>query len=599
MREGLSDDGMAGALLDEPAVDHQAWDQGADTGVGSGPDEMPDPGPDWPPDTIPVFLWPEEVLRQALRGAPGPRLARVVAEAIDLAGNLGPHPEAHADPGVPGDALGTGPLADLSDDALGDLMIASGRLQSWSAGIQARVLAERSTRESHPLAHNSLVGQVTNELVVTEPEASEVVVRAESGTQHPTVIQALLAGRIDARKAHTLLRSAAQLTVAERTEAINRFLPQAPRRTWRWLQARMLTFAKNRHGAAETTNTETARRSVHVDRAENDMGWLSAYLPATDAAAVWGVVDDMAHQLRHTTGEDRTLSQLRADSLTGIVTGRLLPADRLTPTETDTTGISDATSDATADVADSPVCTCGGRAPVVQQIVQEIVRPVRVTPTRPVVRVTIPASALLGLDDAPGHLAGYGPIPAETARIIAQDATWQRLLTDPVTGILTDYSTTTYQPGKVLRAAVEARDETCTFGWCDTAATGCDLDHIQPFDHHKNDDPVRDSNNTGGAPGQTRAQNLQPLCRKHHLLKTHAGWGVVRDPLTGITTWTTPTGRTHTRPPTVLDTHIEIDEIDPDTSHDLTLRALTGKHLPRPYRTTEPGAISGADEPPF
>ncbi|PUB21626.1 hypothetical protein C8K30_114169, partial [Promicromonospora sp. AC04] len=420
-----------------------------------------------------------------------------------------------------------------------------------------------------------------------------------------------------------------------------------------------------------TAKAEAQRRSVQLDRAENDMGWLTAYLPATDVAAVWGVVDDMAHQLRHTTGEDRTLSQLRADSLTGIITGRLLPADRFTDTA-DGTGIDtgtdggtttdgvvhpdgdgdpdgDGSADAGADApaatsapagsdappgtdgstdhetergidgteianvnsdgadrdggAHIPVCTCGGRAPVVQQVVQETVQVVRITPTRPVVRVTIPASVLLSLDDAPGNLDGYGPIPAETARLIATDATWQRLLTDPVTGILTDYSTTTYQPGKVLRGAVEARDGTCTFGWCDTPANRCDLDHIEPFDHDH--DPATFP---PGTPGQTRAQNLQPLCRKHHLLKTHAGWGVVRDPTTGITTWTTPTGRTHTRPPTVLDTHINLDQIDPDTSHDLTLQALTGQRLPRQYTTTEPGAVpadptnadpANPDQPPF
>jgi hypothetical protein len=223
----------------------------------------------------------------------------------------------------------------------------------------------------------------------------------------------------------------------------------------------------------------------------------------------------------------------------------------------------------------------------VQEVVQEVVQAVRITPTRPVVRVTIPATALLGLDDAPGELAGYGPVPADTARTIATDATWQRLLTDPVTGILTDYSTTTYQPGKTLRTAIETRDGTCTFLWgCDTPATRCDLDHIVPFDHHH--DPA---SQPPGTPGQTRAHNLQPLCRKHHLLKTHAGWDVVRDPTTGITTWTTPTGRTYTRQPTVLDTHIDLDEIDPDTSHDLTLHALTGQHLPRSYQRTEPGAV--------
>jgi hypothetical protein len=213
-----------------------------------------------------------------------------------------------------------------------------------------------------------------------------------------------------------------------------------------------------------------------------------------------------------------------------------------------------------------------------------------------------------------GHLTGFGPIPAETARIIATDATWQRLLTDPVTGILRDYSTTTYQPGKTLRAAIEARDATCTFPCCDTPAERCDLDHIQPFDHHhKNTNNSKGSATTGR--GQTNAHNLHALCRKHHLLKTHADWNIIRNPDTGITTWTTPTGRTHTRPPTVLDTHIDLDEIDPDTSHDLSLRALTGQRLPRTYSTTEPGSVPNhptdsasptgstahahPDEPPF
>jgi hypothetical protein len=566
---------MSRVLMDHEAVQAEAVSE--DRG-----------GRDLPPSGVPVSLWPVEVLQRALSGATGAQLARVVAEATDR--ESGPDLD---------------PLADLPDDVLGDLVVACGRLQSWAAGLQARVVAERAARETDPLAHGSLVGQVTGELVVTEAEATEVVVRAESGAQHPTVIAALTAGRIDVRKAHTLLRSAAQLTVAERAEAIARFLPQAPRRTWKWLQTRMLAFAKARRGAAETARAEAERRCVQLDRAENDMGWLAAYLPAVDAAAVWGVVDDMAHQLRHVAGEDRTLGQLRADCLTGIVTGRLLPADRFTDagrpgdgtdagavaTRTRTrTRTRTETETAGAEVG-APVCPCGGRAPVVPESVQETTQVVRITPTRPVVRVTIPATALLGLDDAPGYLAGFGPVPAETARLIAQDATWQRLLTDPGTGVLTDYSTTTYQPGRVLRAAVQARDETCVFLTCDAPAEWNDLDHIVPFDHDADA-----ADRPPGTPGQTRAHNLQPLCRKHHLLKTHAGWGVVRDPATGITTWTTPTGRTHTRPPTVLDTHVELDQIDPETSHDLTVRALTGRRLPRGYRSggSGPGSAPAA-----
>jgi hypothetical protein len=514
MREGLPDDGMAGALLDGSGRDHddvlppgeppddvppderwfeEAWtawatveQAGRDSAQYANSDTESGTGAWLPSDNVPVALWPEEVLRQALTGVRGARLARVVGEATDVDGNL----DCGEASGLPGSRV----LDELSDDALGDLVTACGRLQSWAAGIQARVVAERAARESHALAHNSLVAQVTSELVVTETEAGEVVVRAESGAQHPTVIAALVAGRIDVRKAHTLLRSAALLTVTERAEAITRFLPQAPRRTWKWLQTRMLAFAKDRHSAGESAKAEAQRRCVQLDRAENDMGWLSAYLPATDAAAVWGVVDDMAHQLRHVAGEGRTLNQLRADSLTGIITGRLLPGDRCTDdTEPDDTGAGTGTGDeidtgttaddgndgtnTRTDSGNTPLCTCGGRAPV-----QQSVQPVRITPTRPVVRVTVPASALLGLDDAPGHLAGFGPIPADTARLIAQDATWQRLLTDPVTGILTDYSTTTYQPGKVLRAAVQARDETCMFLTCDTPANWDDLDHIVPFD---------------------------------------------------------------------------------------------------------------------
>jgi hypothetical protein len=614
MAEGRHDDGIAGEVLDDPFRD-DGWQVPHGVAANALADAV---GPDWPPDAVPIALWPVETLRRALTEAPGAQLARVVAETVDRATELDPDR-----------------LAELSDDALGDLVVACGRMQSWMAGVQARVVAERSARESHALAHNSLVGQVTGELVVTEPEAVDVAVRAESGARHPSVIAALVAGRIDVRRAQVLLRSAAQLTVAERTEAIERFLPQAPRHTWKWLQTRMLAFAKARHGAAETAKAEARRRCVQLDRAENDMGWLSAYLPAADAAAVWGVVDDMAHQLRHATGEDRTLGQLRADSLTGIITGRLLPADRFTVTETSTEpstgpsaepstelaaetrenaadgdpngyaeGGANSGSSGGTDGGNTPACTCGGRTPV-----REIVQPVRIVPTRPVVRVTIPASALLGLDQAPGHLDGYGPVPAETARVIATDATWQRLLTDPVTGILTDYSTTTYQPGKVLRAAVEARDGTCTFLWgCDLPASRCDLDHIQPFDHKDRNNHGGESRSRGGDDqrGQTNADNLHALCRKHHLLKTHAGWGIVRDPETAITTWTTPTGRVHTRPPTVLDTHIELDKVDPATSHDLSLRALTGQRLPRRYATTEAGTTPTSptvppdlSEPPF
>ena len=38
-----------------------------------------------------------------------------------------------------------------------------------------------------------------------------------------------------------------------------------------------------------------------------------------------------------------------------------------------------------------------------------------------------PASTLLGLDDDPCELTGYGPIPADLGRRIAANGTWRRL----------------------------------------------------------------------------------------------------------------------------------------------------------------------------
>jgi hypothetical protein len=51
---------------------------------------------------------------------------------------------------------------------------------------------------------------------------------------------------------------------------------------------------------------------------------------------------------------------------------------------------------------------------------------------RPAINVTVPISTLLGRDNQPAHLDGYGPITAALARRLAADptGTWRRLVTD-------------------------------------------------------------------------------------------------------------------------------------------------------------------------
>jgi hypothetical protein len=481
-------------------------------------------------------------------------------------------------------------VAGLKDEVLLDVAARWQEVVSWATAMQSRALGEIGRRRSWTEEHNAAAAEISARLRVPQGEANKHLARGAGLAEHPQVLTALRDAVIDLAKADILLRSGNPLSTEEREEAITRYLPQAPDHTRRWLRDKMNEFANRLHGKAEVTKHAVTRRAVFLDPADNAMAWISANLPATDAAAVWDAIEQAAHALRRAPGAARTLAQARADALVAITTGRLIvpPEARCGPTPTDTsensqngtTGKSGTSTTSTSGSGEHTVggapedsalprttvpasgCTCGGCTCDGASV--------RVIPVKPQIRITVPASMLLGADDAPGHLDTYGPIPADLAAQIATDATWQRLVTDPLTGVLTDYSTTTYQPGKVLRQAVIARDETCGFLQCDRQARWSDLDHIVPFDHDL--DP---KSQPPGTPGQTRAQNLQPLCRAHHLAKTHHGWTPVRDPATGITTWTAPTGHTYTRPPTTV----------ADPTHGPEPTGITGPTAPAPDTT--------------
>jgi hypothetical protein len=539
-------------------------------------------------------------------------------------------------------------VADTDDAELLDVAARWQDVISWATAMQSRALGEIGRRRGWTEEHNAAAAEISARLRVPQDEANKHLARGAGLAEHPPVADALHQGLIDVAKADILLRSGNPLTTEERAQAIALYLPQAPDHTRRWLRDKMNQFATDLKGTKETAKHARSRRAVFLDPADNAMAWLSANLPATDAAAVWDAIEQAAHALRRAPGGTRTLAQARADALVAITTGRIIvpPHPECAPTDgpatdgsataapaatasattgsaktgsaTDASGtdasVAGSATDGSGTVAPAPEgsaddgprsatdtsgaagsgaaglgaagpdgpalprttvpatgctcggCTCGGTA-------------IRVIPVKPQIRITITATTLLGLDNHPGHLHGYGPIPADVAAQIATDATWHRLLTDPTTGILTDYSTTTYQPGKLLRQAVTARDQTCTFPQCDRPAHFADLDHIHPFDHTLDPNTL-----PPGTPGQTRATNLQPLCRAHHLAKTHHGWEPVRDPATGTTTWTAPTGHVYFRPAT------QTGHISNDTTSltDDTRARLGQPPLTKPLTTSHP-----------
>jgi hypothetical protein len=145
------------------------------------------------------------------------------------------------------------------------------------------------------------------------------------------------------------------------------------------------------------------------------------------------------------------------------------------------------------------------------------------------INVTMSAETLLRLSEAPGELAGYGPIPAEVARELAADGQWRRWLFEP-TGRLADVGGRTYRPSAGLDRYVRGRDRTCRFPTCTVPAERCDLDHTLAF--HTED-------------GETTAGNLVVLCRHHHRLKHETDWSYAAQP-NGDVVWTAPSGRSYT-----------------------------------------------------
>ncbi|MBO0609233.1 HNH endonuclease signature motif containing protein [Myceligenerans salitolerans] len=535
------------------------------------------------------------------------RLAPGVALATVLDRLTGPEPSATAH--------GESALDALADDGLRAVVAAWDRVASWARAAQARVARELMARTDGPLARDSVAGEIAAELHATTGEAWQIAMRGEGTGQYPALADALATGRVDAKKADTFLRAGADLTPEERGQAIDDLLPAAPRRTWKWISERMNARAATLHGAKARRREVIDRCNVWAEQAGPGRGRIVADLPVTDAARTFNAIQAAAKTLKDTPGERRPLGALRAAAFTALTTGRLvLPSPGDSPGD-DSLGEDplreDPLQDGSRDTGDPPAEPPRLVEPVLDtDLVPVPDDPYGVHLTGPApdrapgpgtghatgtrlrvidvpasVHVTVPAGMLLDPDDAtPGILDGFGPIPADHAARIAADGTWRRLLTDPASGVLTDYSTRTYAPGVTLRAAVTARDRTCTFPGCDRpAATGgrpaLDLDHIEPFD--------KDHRCRPGERGQTRADNLHPLCRRHHNLKTHANWQVTRDPDTGTTRWTAPTGAAAVVEPTIVDPVIRYG-----LAHGMTLAA------PPEPSTTPPGKELPAHGPP-
>jgi hypothetical protein len=166
------------------------------------------------------------------------------------------------------------------------------------------------------------------------------------------------------------------------------------------------------------------------------MAGLEARLSAADAAAVFGVIDELAHAAR-SPQDSRSIDQLRADALVDVI---------LRPTDA----------------------------------------PDRVRYT---INLTVPANVLVGAagidtvaDAAAAAFTGAG-IDSDLVRAVAADAIWRRILTDPIDGAVVDADPRRYRPSRRPADHIRARDQHCRWPGCRQAAQRADIDHTIPAEN--------------------------------------------------------------------------------------------------------------------
>jgi hypothetical protein len=290
----------------------------------------------------------------------------------------------------------------------------------------------------------------------------------------PHTYAALQAGRVSEHRAMTIARETIWLSREHRALVDAELSPRLETLGDRGVEreTRKLAYRLDPHGYVGRVRGAESDRRVSLRPAPDAMARLTALLPAAQGVAVYAALASAADTAT-AAADGRGRGQLMADTLVQRVTGQAA-ADQV-PVEVD---------------------------------------------------VIIDADTLLGRSDEPAQLAGYGPLPADTAReLIAQpDRVWlRRLFRRPSSGELITMETRRRCFTGGQRRFIQLRDQTCRTPWCDAPIRH--IDHVQP----------------AGAGGPTSVDNGQGLCVACNHAKQAPGWQSTRAPNREVET-ETPTG---------------------------------------------------------
>ncbi len=276
----------------------------------------------------------------------------------------------------------------------------------------------------------SAVEEIAGVLTISSPAAGALVTQSRQLCSLPLAMDALSAGTISWQHAKIIAEETDSLGAAGATALAAHFLNPHPARgaaagelVPSRFRARVRGWRERHHPESlekrHTKSAEDRRMEYTPDR--DGMAWLSLYMPADTANAIWNRTTALARGLQG-PDEPRTMTQLRLD----IAAGLLLNA---------------------------PVASGVGTR-------DDVVEIGKVPAPKVDVLVTVPVFSLMGFTDEPATLDGHGPIPASMARILLADgaSSFYRVLVDPRDGAPLEIGRTRYRLTKAMKQALQLRD---------------------------------------------------------------------------------------------------------------------------------------------
>ena len=252
--------------------------------------------------------------------------------------------------------------------------------------------------------------------------------------QSPTTWDAFVEGRIDLARVREIGSTIDQLKRAESVHRLDRrVVGYAETHTVAELRAWLKAFVRRVEAdlAVERADEERTKRHVSVTHGDDAMGWLNAYLPSHELAAIEDRYRNAARRITD-PDDERTLAQREADLLVAWCTE----------------------SDAASSAIDANIA------------------------------VTVGADVLAGFTPGFAESAdGRWGVPAAwIAAVVGSGSTfWHRIVVDPVTDDVLAHEYIGRLAPDILKIALQFLHGTCQSPGCMVPAKFCDYDHRIPF----------------------------------------------------------------------------------------------------------------------